>query len=84
MVLESQQLLLLEHSIMRSVVLGMVVGYFLNTKEGRQYLSSGIEFIKDKLKDYGAKNERRINEIDEDDSERIEIIETSKTSSTLP
>lgn len=68
---------------MRSVVLGMVVGYFLNTKEGRQYLSSGIEFIKDKLKDYGAKNERRINEIDEDDSERIEIIEASKTSSTL-
>lgn len=83
MVLESQQLLLLEHSIMRSVVLGMVVGYFLNTKEGRQYLSSGIEFIKDKLIDYGAKNERRINEIDEDDSERIEIIEASKTSSTL-
>ena len=82
MVLESQQLLLLELS-MRSVVLGIVVGYFLNTKEGRQYLSSGMEFIKDKLKDYGAKNERRINETDEDDSERIEIIETSKTSSTL-
>lgn len=68
---------------MRSVVLGMIVGYFLNTKEGRQYLSSGIEFIKNKLNDYGAKNERRTNEADEDDQERTEVVETSKASSTL-
>lgn len=68
---------------MRSVVLGMFVGYFLNTKEGRQYLSSGIEFIKNKLNDYGAKNERRINEANEDDSEGIEVTETSKASNTL-
>lgn len=68
---------------MKNVVLGLVIGYFFNTKEGRQYLSSSIDFMVNKLKENGFNNERRINETNENDKERVEITKETQISSSL-
>lgn len=73
---------------MRSAVVGLVIGYLLNTKEGRQYLSSSMNFVINKLKDTinkkeGITDERRINESNENDSERIKTVEEIQTSNSL-